>query len=165
MVPPWPQGDSEGEVGAVQPPPWTLNSRCRDCCLAPVGAFWNLEASFPIYSTEGPRGPWLDTEDLPWAPTLQDESVMLSSTESESRAGQAVLSPFPCCSVSQPWWSPEGVGTLGQASWGLTLSGKLSWHQPPGTHLRRRWEPCQQNGWFIYISNLENCIFRNKASI
>lgn len=98
MVPPWLQGDLEGEVGAVQPPPWTLNSRCRDCCLAPVGAFWNLEASFPSYSAEGPRGPWLDTEDLPWAPTLQDESVMLSSTESESRAGQAVLSPFPCCS-------------------------------------------------------------------
>ena len=95
VVPPWLQGDLEGEVGAVQPPPWTLNSRCRDCCLAPVGAFWNLEASFPSYSAEGPRGPWLDTEDLPWAPTLQDESVMLSSMESESRAGQARLSPFP----------------------------------------------------------------------
>ena len=56
---------------------------------------WNLEASFPSYSTEGPRGPWLDTEDLPWAPTLEDESVTLSPTESESRAGQVRLSPFP----------------------------------------------------------------------
>ena len=41
------------------------------------------------------RGPWLDTEDLPWAPTLEDESVTLSPTESESRAGQVRLSPFP----------------------------------------------------------------------
>ena len=87
-----------------------------------MGAFWNLEASFPSYCTEGPRGPWLDTEDLPWAPTLEDESVMLSPTESESRAGQAGLSPFPCCSVSQPCWSPEGVGTLGQASWEALLA-------------------------------------------
>ena len=85
----------------------------KGCCLAPLGACWNLEASFPSYSTEGPRGPWLDTEDLPWAPTLEDESVTLSPTESESRAGQAGLSPFPCCSVSQPCWSSERVGNTG----------------------------------------------------
>ena len=49
-------------------------------CLSPVGACWNLEASFPSHSTKGPRGPWVDTEDLPWAPTLEDELVTLSST-------------------------------------------------------------------------------------
>ena len=57
----------------------SLNSELwmKGRCLPPWGL--DLEASFPSHSTKGPRGPWVDTEDLPWAPTLGDESVMLSS--------------------------------------------------------------------------------------
>ncbi|KAG5200174.1 hypothetical protein JEQ12_006653 [Ovis aries] len=53
-------------------------------CLPPWGLA-GIEASFPSYSTKGPRGPWLDTEDLSWAPALEDESVTLSSTRARVR--------------------------------------------------------------------------------
>ncbi|KAI4537213.1 hypothetical protein MG293_012076 [Ovis ammon polii] len=58
-------------------------------CLPPWGLA-GIEASFPSYSTKGPRGPWLDTEDLSWAPALEDESVTLSSTRARVRLSAVV---------------------------------------------------------------------------
>lgn len=58
MVPPWPQGDSEGErepVASSSTLVWV-----KGCCL-PLWRLAGIEASFPSHSTKGPRGPWLDT--------------------------------------------------------------------------------------------------------
>ncbi|KAI4581197.1 hypothetical protein MJG53_010739 [Ovis ammon polii x Ovis aries] len=63
-------------------------------CLPPWGLA-GIEASFPSYSTKGPRGPWLDTEDLPWAPTLGDESVTLSSTRARVRLSAVATGAQP----------------------------------------------------------------------
>lgn len=84
-------------------------------CLPPWGLA-GIGGQFPSYSTKGAQGT-LAGHGPALGSNPGDGSVTLSST-SESRVGQAGLSPFPSVPVSQPCWSPErvkrpGAGILG----------------------------------------------------